>query len=124
MVGFVSKYRRSCGDAQVGSRWLASLLLAVAALLFTGPFAAAETRSLKLYFIHTKEKAEIVFKRNGRYDQGGLKQISRLLRDWRWRRRFLHRDRFRRHAGTRGQCGQGRNHCGRELHHVEKRAER
>jgi uncharacterized protein YcbK (DUF882 family) len=83
LVGFVSKYRRSCGDAQVGSRWLASLLLAVAALLFTVPFAAAETRALKLYFIHTKEKAEIVFKRNGRYDQGGLKQISRLLRDWR-----------------------------------------
>ncbi|HEV7435202.1 MAG TPA: DUF882 domain-containing protein [Pseudorhizobium sp.] len=45
--------------------------------------AAAETRSLKLYFIHTKERAEIVFKRNGRYDQKGLQQISQLLRDWR-----------------------------------------
>jgi uncharacterized protein YcbK (DUF882 family) len=26
-------------------------------------------RTLKLYFIHTKERAEITFKRNGRYDQ-------------------------------------------------------
>lgn len=45
----------------------------------------AETgnRSLKLYFIHTKEKAEIVFKRNGRYDKRGLEQLSRFLRDWR-----------------------------------------
>jgi len=58
-------------------------LLAVCALLFTLPHAAAETRALRLYFIHTKEKAEIVYKRNGRYDQNGLKQINRLLRDWR-----------------------------------------
>jgi uncharacterized protein YcbK (DUF882 family) len=38
---------------------------------------------LKLYFIHTKEKAEITFKRNGRYDQAGLRQINNFLRDWR-----------------------------------------
>ncbi|WP_244447091.1 DUF882 domain-containing protein, partial [Hoeflea sp. BAL378] len=45
--------------------------------------AFAETRSLKLYYIHTKEKAEIVFKRNGQYDQAGLKKLNRFLRDWR-----------------------------------------
>lgn len=45
--------------------------------------AYAETRSLKLYFIHTKEHAEIVYKRNGRYVQSGLNQINRFLRDWR-----------------------------------------
>src|SRR5687768_1108930 len=47
------------------------------------PVASAETRTLKLLFIHTKEKAEITFKRNGRYDQEGLRKINRLLRDWR-----------------------------------------
>ncbi len=47
------------------------------------PAAQAETRTLKLYFIHTKEKAEITFKRNGRYDQAGLKKINNFLRDWR-----------------------------------------
>ncbi|MFI0848218.1 DUF882 domain-containing protein [Mesorhizobium sp. IMUNJ 23232] len=45
--------------------------------------ASAETRTLKLYFIHTKEKAEVTFKRNGRYDQAGLKKINMILRDWR-----------------------------------------
>lgn len=45
--------------------------------------AAAENRSLKLYFIHTGEKAEITFKRNGRYDPKGLQQINNFLRDWR-----------------------------------------
>ncbi|WP_435266560.1 DUF882 domain-containing protein [Shinella sp. BE166] len=45
--------------------------------------AESGNRTLKLYFIHTKEKAEITFKRNGRYDARGLKQLSQFLRDWR-----------------------------------------
>jgi uncharacterized protein YcbK (DUF882 family) len=45
--------------------------------------AAGQTRTLKLYFIHTKEKASITFKRNGRYDAKGLQQVNRFLRDWR-----------------------------------------
>lgn len=45
--------------------------------------ASAETRSLKLYFIHTKERAEITYWRNGRYLSSGLDQINRFLRDWR-----------------------------------------
>ena len=45
--------------------------------------ASAETRSLKLYYTHTGEKAEIVFKRNGRFDPKGLAQLNQFLRDWR-----------------------------------------
>ncbi|MGH6810217.1 MAG: DUF882 domain-containing protein, partial [Ensifer adhaerens] len=45
--------------------------------------AAGQTRTLKLYFIHTQEKAQITYKRNGRYDAKGLQQINRFLRDWR-----------------------------------------
>ncbi|WP_162939623.1 DUF882 domain-containing protein [Neorhizobium sp. NCHU2750] len=45
--------------------------------------AAAEDRSLKLYFIHTGEKAVITFKRNGRFDPKGLAQLNQFLRDWR-----------------------------------------
>jgi uncharacterized protein YcbK (DUF882 family) len=52
-------------------------------VLAAAPAAQAETRTLKLFFIHTKEKAEITFKRNGRYDQAGLKKINNFLRDWR-----------------------------------------
>jgi uncharacterized protein YcbK (DUF882 family) len=45
--------------------------------------ANAEVRSLKLLHLHTGEKAEIVFKRNGRYDQDGLRKLNYILRDWR-----------------------------------------
>lgn len=57
--------------------------LVVPAMVPSATDAASGTRSLKIYFIHTREKAEITFKRNGRYDQKGLQQLSRLLRDWR-----------------------------------------
>jgi len=45
--------------------------------------AESGNRTLKLYFLHTREKAEITFKRNGRYDPRGLKQLNQFLRDWR-----------------------------------------
>ena len=61
----------------------AAICLATPLLLASTSDAAAETRSLKLYFIHTRERAEIVYKRNGRYDAKGLQQINQLLRDWR-----------------------------------------
>lgn len=59
------------------------LLAALPVLSVSASDAAAENRSLKLYFVHTGEKAVITFKRNGRYDQKGLQQINQLLRDWR-----------------------------------------
>jgi len=59
------------------------VLTALPALSLSAAEAAAETRSLKLYFVHTGEKAVITFKRNGRYDQKGLAQINQFLRDWR-----------------------------------------
>ncbi|GEO86088.1 hypothetical protein GCM10007920_19620 [Ciceribacter naphthalenivorans] len=58
-------------------------LLSCMVLFGTAASASAETRSLKIHFVHTGEKAEIVFKRNGRYDPKGLKQLSYLVRDWR-----------------------------------------
>jgi len=45
--------------------------------------AHAEDRALKLYNIHTKERATIVFKRNGQYDRAGLAKMNQFLRDWR-----------------------------------------
>ena len=58
------------------SEWLTCVVLAFGFTLAAGVSVRAETRTLKLYFIHTKERAEITFKRNGRYDQNGLKQIN------------------------------------------------
>lgn len=57
------------------------MALVIGTLFATG--ANAETRSLKLYFLHTKEKAEITYKVNGKYIDSGLKKINRFLRDWR-----------------------------------------
>ena len=66
---------------------LSTALLSAALILPTAIPATVQAesgnRTLKLYFIHTKEKAEITFKRNGRYDARGLKQVNQFLRDWR-----------------------------------------
>jgi len=59
------------------------VLLILAALLSMVDTASAETRSLKLLNLHTREKAEIAYKRNGRYLPDGLRQINHFLRDWR-----------------------------------------
>ncbi len=45
--------------------------------------ASGEERALKLYNLHTHEKATIVFKRDGVYDQAGLDKLNEFLRDWR-----------------------------------------
>jgi uncharacterized protein YcbK (DUF882 family) len=64
-------------------RVLAILALAVGLFPLAVTASQAETRTLKLYFTHTGEKAEITFKRNGRYDKAGLQKVNRFLRDWR-----------------------------------------
>jgi len=63
--------------------WPAALAFALLLLLVSATAASAETRTLKLHFTHTNERAEITFKRNGRYIREGLQQINWILRDWR-----------------------------------------
>lgn len=60
-------------------------ILATGLLLLagTGLAAKAETRTLKLYHIHLREKSEITYKRNGRFLPEGLKKANWALRDWR-----------------------------------------
>lgn len=82
----MTRDRDSDEPGLTASRWtrlLAAFAMALSMLFGAAAGAAAETRSLKLYFVHTGEKAEIVFKRNGRYDQAGLKKLNQFLRDWR-----------------------------------------
>ncbi|MCQ1779728.1 DUF882 domain-containing protein [Neorhizobium galegae] len=59
------------------------VLMALPVLSISASEAAAQEKSLKLYFVHTGEKAVITFKRNGKFDPKGLAQINQLLRDWR-----------------------------------------
>jgi len=59
------------------------LVYAFLSCLFPVAAARAEARSLKIYYVHTNERAEIIFKENGRYVDSGLKRLNYLLRDWR-----------------------------------------
>ncbi|WP_199629019.1 DUF882 domain-containing protein [Rhizobium sp. OAE497] len=81
-------WRARCANVSgkaVRTAMAALLALAVSSPVFVGTpsEAAGETRSLKLYFIHTGEKAVITYKRNGKFDPKGLEQLNRFLRDWR-----------------------------------------
>ncbi len=67
---------------RAGRKFLATALIG-AALLGSPSLSFAATQTLKLYFVHTGEKASITFKRDGVYDPRGLKQVNRFLRDWR-----------------------------------------
>jgi uncharacterized protein YcbK (DUF882 family) len=81
LLGFVADAaQRSARTAIKASRATA---LALTALIGTVSIAEAEDRQLKLHFTHTGERAMITYKRDGRYDQKGLAQVNRLLRDWR-----------------------------------------
>ena len=74
------------GRRKTGSVWgkcVSAAMLVLGVAMFSPTGASAETRSLKITYLHTGEKAEIVFKRNGRYDQAGLRKLNTILRDWR-----------------------------------------
>lgn len=69
------------------AKWRSRLCAGVAALLLAAVGAAsgasAETRSLSLYNLHTKERATIVYKRDGKFDPAGVAKLNHFLRDWR-----------------------------------------
>ncbi|WP_206452839.1 DUF882 domain-containing protein [Aurantimonas marina] len=71
--------------AHAGRRaWRIATFAALSLLAVSAATAAqAETRVLKFYNLHTKEKASFAYKRNGRYDRSELKKINWFLRDWR-----------------------------------------
>jgi len=63
-----------------------TLIAACASVLLTGSFSAsasAETRTLSLYFPHTKENLTVTYKKNGRYIASALKKLNWFFRDWR-----------------------------------------
>lgn len=57
-------------------------LVAVSVMTAPGE-AAAESRTLKIHFTHTGERAAVTYKRNGRYLKDGLRQLNHLVRDFR-----------------------------------------
>jgi len=60
------------------------LLATFLALFLSSPALGARgDRTLFLYYAQTGETEKITFRREGRYDQAGLNQLNRFLRDWR-----------------------------------------
>ncbi len=79
--------RASAATGQLRLRLL-GLGAGLVALLAASPVsrdaqAAGETRTLSFFHTHTNETATVTFRRNGAYDEDGLKQLNWLLRDWR-----------------------------------------
>ena len=67
-------------------RLLLACFLALSTILLTAVSpanASRDTRTLYVYYTHTKETAKITFKRNGRYDKKGLAELNHMTRDWR-----------------------------------------
>lgn len=77
--------KRSVGYSAVNKLQHAAALMCLGFVLSIAQMAAAkaETRTLKLYNTHTKERVEITFKKNGRYIPSALREANRFLRDWR-----------------------------------------
>ena len=83
IVGSKMGLSKTLRSTRIGFRALKSCLTLLAILGATASNASAEDRSLKLYFGHTGERAIITYKRDGVFDQAGLKQLNQFLRDWR-----------------------------------------
>ncbi len=62
---------------------LAALFLAFGSQGLQIAKADGETRSLTMHHMHTGEDINIVYKRNGKYDEDALDKINWFLRDWR-----------------------------------------
>jgi uncharacterized protein YcbK (DUF882 family) len=62
---------------------LAALGLTVSTSSLQTVVANGDTRSISLSHTHRDDQITVTFKRNGRYDEGGLKKLNYFLRDWR-----------------------------------------
>ncbi|NLR99637.1 DUF882 domain-containing protein [Rhizobium sp. P38BS-XIX] len=81
-------WHSACSDifskvAKVAAVGLLALAVSTPVFVGTPSQAGGETRSLKIYYVHTGEKAVITYKRNGKFDPDGLEKLNRILRDWR-----------------------------------------
>ncbi|MFD0915160.1 DUF882 domain-containing protein [Pseudahrensia aquimaris] len=59
------------------------LLLAFLLTFASVALANAETRTLRMYYTHTKESITVTYKKNGKYQKSGLRKLNRFLRDFR-----------------------------------------
>ncbi len=67
---------------KIARAMLGAVLVAGASASYSAA-VRAETRTLSLYEIHTKETITVTFKRDGTFDEHGLRQLNQFMRDWR-----------------------------------------
>lgn len=84
MAGFFARKQVRASLLRLSSRAaLSSALLMAFAGSVHNATATGDTRSLTLHHTHSGEDLTVTFKRNGRYDEEGLKKLNHFLRDWR-----------------------------------------
>ncbi len=62
---------------------IAALLSAGLTVMSTQTAMGATERRLAFYMVHTKEKIDIVYKRNGKFIPSAMKKLNWFMRDWR-----------------------------------------
>lgn len=70
----------------IGSFFKSKLFAVIAVLFFaaaSSASASAETRTLSLYFPHTKESITVTYKKDGRYIPEAMRRLNWFFRDWR-----------------------------------------
>jgi uncharacterized protein YcbK (DUF882 family) len=83
-----SRIARQAFTAVLPSRAAACVGLAALGLFISSSslqtvVANGDTRSISLQHTHRDDAISVTFKRNGRYDEDGLKKLNYFLRDWR-----------------------------------------
>jgi uncharacterized protein YcbK (DUF882 family) len=83
-----SRFARQAFTAVLPSRaaacaGLAALGLIVSSSSLQTVIANGDTRAISLQHTHRDDAITVTFKRNGRYDEDGLKKLNYFLRDWR-----------------------------------------
>ncbi len=82
-VGFVRVFKSLLMSRAGYGAGLTALLLLAGAGSVHDATASRETRTLSFHHTHSGEDLTVTYKRNGRYDEGALKQLNYFLRDWR-----------------------------------------
>lgn len=71
------------GIGRAGRNVGAALALLVSCAALQNAAANGDTRTLSFRHLHTGETISVTYKRDGRYDEDGLKKINWVMRDWR-----------------------------------------
>jgi uncharacterized protein YcbK (DUF882 family) len=82
-VRLARKSRPSPRRSRLGGLALATLFTLISCTSLQNAAANGETRTLSFHHTHRDDAITVTFKRDGRYDEDGLKKLNYFLRDWR-----------------------------------------